>query len=150
MDSEQIKNALTSNPVTKQIFRDVFASDTLPNGVHKYPAAFVVNTDVHTEEGSHWLAIYLHDNVTAEFFDSFGRPPSQFVDGKINSFLSKYKRLTYNDVALQSVNSKVCGHYVIYYIFCKCKGESMKAIVSRFSKHNDVRVYNFVSKNFVQ
>lgn len=148
MDSEQIRRALRRDPKTKKVFRNVYASDALPSRIRNYPTALIVNTDTSAESGTHWLAIYLHDNLTAEFFDSFGRHPSNFQKGNITKFLRRYQRLTYNDVALQSADTQVCGYYVIYYVYCKCMGESMNSIVSRFNVNNDLRVFNFVRKYF--
>ncbi|GFU88482.1 uncharacterized protein TNCV_3354211 [Trichonephila clavipes] len=57
-------------------FLGVYPSDKIPKVKKK--AALVVNTDPHDEEGSHWLAMYIQDEKTIEFFDSYGFPPSVY------------------------------------------------------------------------
>jgi hypothetical protein len=57
-------------------FPSVFPSDLLP----KYPVALsgtlIVNTDPHTESGSHRFAIHFQSrSSTAYYFDSYGLPP---------------------------------------------------------------------------
>ncbi|GFV28011.1 hypothetical protein TNCV_1940101 [Trichonephila clavipes] len=38
----------------------------------------VANTDTRDQEGSHWLAMYIKDKDTLEFFDSYGLPPEMY------------------------------------------------------------------------
>ena len=61
------------------------------------------------------------------------------------------RRWTYNHQGLQSVNTKVCGHYCLYYLINRCRNVTMTTIVSRFSRNslkNDSLVYHFIVKYF--
>lgn len=150
MDSIQITRALKRDPMTRRAFIGVFACDKLPKTISKYPACLVVNTDFYGNEGKHWLAMYIPDPGTLEFFDSFGRSPT-FFKGHIVRFVSKFPYVIHNDVPLQSLFSTVCGQFCIFYLYCKCRGRTMKSIVNNFhwnSRTNDVRVYNFVKHKF--
>lgn len=64
MDTVQIECALRHLPT----FAGVFPSDMLP---HASSGTFIVNTDAHTEPGTHWLAIHLDKrSLTGYYFDS--------------------------------------------------------------------------------
>ena len=148
MNTLQIKNILSHDRVTKQYFLGVFSSDQLPAMVMSYPACFVCNTDRSTEPGSHWIAFYIISPNEVEFFDSFGNEPAAF-QGPILNFASRYSRVTYNP--MQSNVTAVCGQYCIYYLYSKCKGQSLNFFLSFFvfkNMCNDYRVYNFVAKRY--
>ena len=56
-----------------------------------------------------------------------------------------------NSVTLQSINSKVCGHYCLYYALSRCRNIGMSTIVHRFPKNkqrNDFHVKRFIEKHF--
>ena len=73
MDTIQIECALRDLPT----FKGVFASDQLPTR-HSVAIRWtvIVNTDIHTEPGTHWLAVYVDSrSQTGYFFDSYGLFP---------------------------------------------------------------------------
>lgn len=150
MNTLQIKNILSRDPITKKYFIDVFPSDELPSKIRRYPACFVCNVDPSTKPGSHWLCFYILSPDEAEFFDSYGNEPA-FYQGAISNFASRYSRLIYNPVILQTNVSTVCGQYCIYFLYSRCRGETLRNILSHFITKNlcnDRRVYNFVAKRF--
>jgi len=90
-------------------FDGVFSIDTLPDR----PRLLVCNTDPSDKPGRHWVAIYVDDDCNrGEFFDSFGRRPDDVFERYLNRHCSSW---IFNDRQLQSVTSKFCGHYCIYY-----------------------------------
>lgn len=150
MNSLQIKNILSQDPVTKKYFLDVYPSDCIPSIIKHYPTCFVCNVDVSSEPGSHWVAFYISSPEKAEFFDSFGNGPT-FFKGYIADFASKFSKINYNPLTLQTNATAVCGQYCIYFLYSRCRGSSFKKILSNFVSNNlcnDRRVYNFVSKRF--
>ena len=55
---------------------EVCAKDLLPEKKPLDMKAYIVNTDISTDPGEHWVAIYVGiDQVI--FFDSYGRPPEE-------------------------------------------------------------------------
>jgi len=54
MDTVQIICALKD---TKS-FLGVYSSELLPHSIHHQTGTVIINTDPHTEDGSHWLAIH--------------------------------------------------------------------------------------------
>lgn len=125
----------------------VFPSDKIPD-IRKFPCALVLNTDKHDEKGSHWLAVYIQDQRTLEFFDSFGLPPDVYGED-ITRFIKRYCRIQWNKIPLQSLTSNVCGQYCIYFIVKRSQGHCMKSIIHLLSKKkNDFRVFQFVKKRY--
>ena len=150
MNTQQLRRILNQDPVTKMLFLDVFSSDKLPTKIHKYPTCFIVNVDSSREPGSHWLAVYLPSAYHAEFFDSYGKPPT-YYGGPILDFTSRFLYLDYNPMILQTDVTAVCGQYCIYYLYSRCRGQPLMKVLSPFVTQdlcNDKLVYNFVWKRF--
>lgn len=117
MNGRQLEQTVTSSPCLKQLFTGVFASDTLPIRVERYPKIYVVNTDVSYRPGEHWVAIFLRDPSYGVFFDSFGRTPGE-CGTDIKKFMDKHvDRYDHFDVQIQSVNSIYCGLFVLAFLF---------------------------------
>jgi len=119
----------------------VFSIDTLPDK----PRLLVCNTDPSDKPGQHWVCIHVEDG-RGEYFDSFGRRPTTLFERYLNRHCCSW---TFNDRQLQSVVSKFCGHYCIYYCMLRSRGVDMRKIVSSFSSDtglNDALVHGFVCR----
>ena len=109
------------------------------------PRLLVCNTDPSDKPGRHWVCIHVEDG-RGEYFDSFGRRPTALYERYLNRHCSSW---TFNDRQLQSVVSKFCGHYCIYYCMLRSRGVDMRKIVSSFSSDtglNDALVHGFVCR----
>ena len=150
MNTRQISSILKQTVVGPK-FLGVFASDQLPaGGKVNGPCAFVVNTDPSTKPGSHWIAIFIAADGTAEYFDSYGLEPNV---KSILSFLARYSRLGWNTVPVQGPFSSVCGHYCIYFVIQRCNfNRSMNEIVKQFSineaEENDEMITDWINEQF--
>jgi len=85
-------------------------------------------------------------NGHGECFDSFGRRPSAAFERYLNSHCLSW---IFNNRQLQSVISRFCGHYCIYYCMLRSMGFDMRKIVRSFSSDtglNDVLVHRFVCR----
>ncbi|KAJ8018894.1 hypothetical protein HOLleu_42857 [Holothuria leucospilota] len=147
MDGEEIANILIRDSFVQPTFQGVFSSDHLPQlPVKQRPAAFVVNTDPSRRPGEHWIAIYLPKCGPVEYFDSYGKPPKV---ASIRTFLARNGgTIKMNPKTLQGPSSSVCGHYCIYYLIHRCRGQSMEAITGRFDvdqQRNDRDVYEYTT-----
>ena len=49
-------------------FNGVYSRDKLPNKIND--GAYVINLDEYSDIGTHWVALWVNNNVT--YFDSFG------------------------------------------------------------------------------
>ena len=122
-------------------FDGVFSLDTLP----AKPRLLICNTDPSDKPGRHWVCICVEDG-RGEFFDSFGRRPCEVLERYLNSCCSSW---IFNTRQLQSVISKFCGHYCIYYCVLRSRSIDMRKIVSSLStdtSFNDALVHAFVCK----
>ena len=86
-----------------------------------------------------------------EFFDSYGLRPSNYTR-TFTSFLNNNSNgWKFNSKTLQSIDSKVCGHYCLYFALLRSHQVSMSTIVNRFSgnkSRNDFLVQRFIEKRF--
>jgi hypothetical protein len=94
-----------------------------------FPGGYILNTDDRGDPGEHWLAIFVTSSGDVEFFDPLANRPSHY-------------RLVldclYNTRAVQPMNSKLCGLYVLYYLYWRCRGLSMDSITSSLrTRDND-------------
>lgn len=114
----------------KDIFKGVFACDTLPKRT-SYPAVFIVNLSRKTEIGSHWIAVYMHSHLDCYYFDSFGLPPKNKF---IVMFLKKHaKRIYYNKRQIQHISSIKYGKYCCLFCICVLKYRSIDHFIQKFS-----------------
>lgn len=147
MNSSTIHKILSRDPYTARYFGGVYPSDKIPE-VHRTPAAFVINTDKHNEPGTHWIALFIEDKKTLEFFDSYGLSPGVYGND-IARFVMTFSDVKWNKLCLQSLTSNVCGPYCIYYLFKRCQGFCMNYILSQLAgRKNDFRMYQFVKKKY--
>ena len=134
MGSIQLTLILSNDKFTRGVFHGVYPSDQLPVSVSHYPALFIANVDTSDKPGSHCVAFYFTKEQEGEFFDSCGSPPSKY-SGTFTTFLNNNSnQLTFNTVTLQSIYSKVCGHYCLYFALYRARQISMSTIVHLFSK----------------
>ena len=130
MNETEIYNLLKSDKYTSKYFLGVMSYDRLPQE-NPPPGLYVVNTDVSTGPGKHWVCIFFGN--TTEYFDSLGRPPQE-----LKSYLKQYaSTYMYSTKRIQGIGSDVCGDYCILYAYFRCRGKSMNAFVNMFSDNLD-------------
>jgi hypothetical protein len=151
MNTVQIESALGQDPAVSPHFLGVFPCDKLPQPT-KYPCAVVANTDPAGAKGEHWVAFYIADDGTVEYFDSFGMPPLNC--DLFSYFESSGKKYKFNDVQLQGISSTACGHYCIAFLARRVRGQSLDDIVHKFFKggktpgQNDKRIEQLVTDTY--
>ncbi len=133
-------------------FLGVFARDHLPTLTvqTRFPACLVVNSAKSSEGGENWLALYFLDHTHCEYFDSYAFPYGFYG---LTNYLSKFTITASSDHQLQSIDSSVCGHYCIFYLFHRSRGIPMYRILRTFSltdkNLNDKHILEIVKSNFV-
>lgn len=145
MDSRQLDRALLGNPITRQYHRGVFPADKISK-LDPLPGCCIINTDVSSKDGSHWIAAFQEQADHVETFDSFGKSFSFY---KINYFdLYRVVKQTHQ---LQADTSTVCGQYCLFFLLRRCSGEKYKDIVHLFTENqhsNDEMVCQYVNHAF--
>ena len=143
MNSVEIDYILKNDAIGKQMFRGVFALDTLPLC---NTGGYVCNLAPQSHPGTHWVALFCIGNQV-DYFDSYGRSPPREI---CNVFRGKH--VTHNTICLQSPFSAVCGQYCIYFLLSRMRGERMRDIIGWFDvgdlDHNDQMVYDFIRDNY--
>ena len=148
MDSDQLSWFMTNSlKGTKSKFLGVFPSDHQPclDYISQHaPCGYILNTDPCTEPGTHWVAFYHANSSNLEFFDSFGKSPSDYPFSIPNTLTVKF-----NSRPIQQVDSYFCGHYCIMFLYQRTHGLSLPSIVNHLSnltsKKCEQLVYSFVS-----
>ena len=134
MDTLQLENILANH--LKSVYYGVCAKNELPD-TDVRPLAIIVNSDPSTQDGTHWSAIYLQQNGTGEYFDSYGQPPNQVV----LKYLQKQapNMLSYNARMLQNWWSTVCGAYCVQYLEARHQQRSIpfSTLLRRLFPHRD-------------
>ena len=144
----QITDFVKKIPNVKKYFRGITTRDLNlrpPRIVKKTPQIYIQNTG-YLANGIHWVLIIFEAENTI-FFDSFGRDPKDlYLEA---STAQPYKTITYNPFHLQSENSEVCGHYILFVLYFLSLKKTLFQINKFFTadrRNNDKLVYNFVSK----
>jgi hypothetical protein len=98
----------------------------------------VLNTDIHTNGGKHWFALFFDfrnpNNITLEYFNSSGNIPMEEVHEYLIKFQRKVCRAYPNAKctiervsSVQLQNSKTeCGVYSCYFVISRAEGISLR------------------------
>ena len=98
----------------------------------KKPMSCIVNLDNSTGGGTHWTMCYYNPKLKHSYFiDSFGlKCPKEVI-----TFLNKYKKkIHYNDVNIQSLDSNRCGAFCIDIIEWCDKNFSPEEVMKTYTK----------------
>ena len=109
-------------------FLGVYPSDLLPPHSIAQSGTLIVNTDPHTQTGSHLLALHFQSrSYTSYYFYSYGLLP--FIPS-IQSFIRRNCTVCeYNSVQLQGPTSTVCGKYCCLFALYMDTGYTPKQFV---------------------
>ena len=146
-------NALSTRDIdmyTNQIsilranFLGVFSADRMPQKM--LPGqTFIVNCCPSNRAGIHWVAIFKRSASVYEFFDSTGSRPDQYKDLQMPK---SCKTILFRHKRIQALDSETCGHYCIFFVYCKARNKSFKSMDSFFSRslrENDENICIFLS-----
>lgn len=148
LNTLQLIQIIKKDQCLKQLFLGIFPKDRIPLRV-KYPSCLILNTHSSSQPGEHWLAIYFDQNRHVDFFDSFGRHPSNFGLEKYLDRLSS--NWHFNKTQIQSITSSVCGYYCVLFLLYRCRGFSLQEFIKRFSNNaeiNDLILLHLLNKEY--
>ena len=100
-------------------FNGVFSRDNLSNntigpkglGSAVKNGAYVINLDEYHNIGTHWIALYVNNNIVT-YFDSFG---VEHIPKEIIKFINRKEIIT-NIFRIQAYDSIMCGYFCIGFI----------------------------------
>ena len=110
-------------------FNSVCSRDNLPNKIKD--GAYVINLDAYYDIGTHWIALYVKNNVVT-YFDSFG---VEHIPKEIKTFI-KNRNIKTNIFRIQAYNSIMCGYLCIAFIDFMFKGKSLTEYTNLFSPND--------------
>jgi Adenovirus endoprotease. len=112
-------------------FLGAFPSYLLPQHPIGCSGTIIVNTDPHTENGSHWLAIRLQSQShSSYYFDSYGLHP---IIPSIHSFIRRTSIVwDYSALQLQGPINTVSGRYCCLFALHTDRGYTSKQFFGLF------------------
>jgi len=140
MNSLELTKMATEGEHLHKYFLGVYASDQLPKHV-PYPSALIGNTKPSTHEGEHWVAVFFDQDGRADYFCSYGVPPTD----DYRRLLDKATEWQRSNRQLQGDLSMVCGQYCLAFLHFRSRGVPFEKFMSLFSDpYNDEIVNAFV------
>lgn len=133
-------------------FLGVLPSDHLPETpLRSLPSMTIVNTDTSSQPGQHWLAIYLTQDGTGCFFDSFGNAPDcdRFPITIKNFLTSNAPVVLYSTKRVQDFTSDACGQHCVFFLYHLARGRDYNYVMNLYSNDyikNDKMVSLFVKR----
>ena len=114
MNAKKIFDILKRDPECSKIFHRVYPADKIPTAPSLL-ALTECNTDTSSKPGEHWVILHIDKNRRGDYFDSFGRCPTQ----RFTKYLSdNCVDWTSNERQIQSVISRFCVHNCIFLFVC--------------------------------
>ena len=107
--------------------------------------ANIINLDEYSDIGTHWVALWVNNNVT--YFDSFGveRIPKEII-----KFIEN-RNIKTNNFRIQAYDSIMYGYFCIAFIDSMFQGKSLTEYTNHFSpndfKRNDDTILNYFMSN---
>ena len=160
MNLNDIDRILLKDHYSKKIYLGGFAKDDLPfkKIMNKKEYAIIVNTDLKTGEGIHWLSI-IYRNKNLYIYDSLARNP--FNDKYILQLIRYHKTLNsaihYIEFPHQSPFSNVCGLYAVFAILYLSRHYTFEELNRKFDvidmKQNDIfiiKLFKYLYPNLVK
>ena len=122
----------------------VYSRDNLPNKIKD--GAYIINLDEYSDIGTHWIALYVKNNVVT-YFDSFG---VEHIPTEIKTFI-KNRNIKANIFRIQAYDSIMCRYFCIAFIDFMFKGKSLTEYTNLFApndfKKNDDTSLNYFMNN---
>lgn len=149
IDFKTVMNDFCTINLTDVVSGKVSHRDPI-NGINHGPFktyGCVLNTDVSTGRGKHWVCIFVdcRSNVwTIEYFNSSGNPPhydvNEWMEKQRSNLLkihNNVETVTVTNIVHQKSNTE-CGMYVLYYIRSRLDGIPYKHFLTKRIEDADV------------
>lgn len=168
MNSRQLTSYLRCNVSTSPFFRGVFAVDEVlaalrgdRTKVDEEDRArfYIVNTDVATKRGRHWILLFVNPRTRCIYFlDSYAQNPSEYgviMKDVATTMRDQHPMYTYFELpfCIQSNVSALCGLYCIYFAYQLCRNVSFNDMCAQFSpsdrRNNDKKLLHWYRKQHI-
>ena len=109
--------------------------------------AYIINLDDYSDIGTHWVVLYVQNNNSVTYFDSFW---IEHIPKEIKEFV-KNKNIITNIFRIQAYDSKMRGYFCISFIDFTLAGKTLTEYTNLFStnnlKKNDIMILNYFISN---
>ena len=110
----------------KPRFNGVYSRDNLPK---TKDGAYVISLDEYSDIGTHWVALYVNNNNSVTYFDSFGE---EHIPKEIKEFIDN-KSIKTNIFRIQAYDSIFSGYSCIGFIDFMLAGKTLTELTNLFS-----------------
>ena len=132
-------------------FNGVFSRDNLPyNNIRPKGlssavknGAYVINLDDYHDIATHWIALYVNNNIVT-YFDSFG---VEHIPKEIMKLITRKKIIT-NIYRIQAYDSIMCDYFCIGFINFMFNGKSLTDYTNLFSPNDFNKNDDIILKYF--
>ena len=104
------------HPLTNFEIQKYYQNEPRFNGVYSRDnllkikdGAYVITIDEYFDIGTHWVALYVHNNYVT-YFNSFG---AEHTPKEIKTFINRLFSRTTNIFRIQAYDSIMCGYFCI-------------------------------------
>ena len=122
------------HPLTNFEIQKYYQNEPRFNGVYSRDnlteikdGAYVINLDEYSDIGTHWVALYVHNNDVT-YFDFFG---VEHIPKKIKDFINN-KNITLNIFRIQAYDSIICDYFYIGLIDFMLPGKTLTEFTNLF------------------
>ena len=121
----KIENYYQNEP----IFNGVYSRDNLPN---IKDGAYVINHDEYSDIGTHWVALYVHNNAT--YFNSFG---VEHIPKEIKTFIGN-----------KNIKTNIFSEYIGFIDFMLAR-KTLTEYANLFSPNNFKKIDDIILNYFI-
>ena len=122
----------------------VYTRDNLPK---IKDGTYIINLDEYSGIATHWVALYVQNNNSVIYFDSFS---VEHIPKEIKAFINN-KNIKTNIFRGQAYDSIMCGYFCIAFIDFMLAGKTLTKYTNLFSpnnfKKNDDIILNYFMGN---
>ena len=145
---------MSPQPLTNFEIKKYFQNEPRFNGVYSKDnltkikdEAYVINLDQYSDIGTHWVALYVHNN-NVTYSKSFG---VEHILKEIKTFINRSLSTRTNIFRIQAYDSIMCGYFCIGFIDFIFAGKTLTKYTNIFSpnhyKKNDDIIINCFMRN---
>ena len=107
--------------------------------------AYIINRDEYSDIGTPWLALYVQNNNSVIYFDSFG---IEHNPKEIKAFVNN-KNITTNIFRVQAYDLVMCGYFCIGFIDFMLAGKTLTEYTNLFLPNNLKKNYDIILNCFM-
>ena len=147
------------HPLTNFEIKKYYQNEPRFNGIYSRDnltevkdGAYIINLDEYSDIGTHWVALYVHNN-NVTYFDSFGvkhipKEIRTFIDCSLSIVLRPPLRVTTNIFRIRANNSIICGYFCIGFIDFMLADKKLTEYTNLFSPYDFKKNDNIIMSDF--